>query len=198
MSSIFGSLFSAALFACLFQNLIFSGGYGADEAIRMAAKPRQLYPLSMFIVFLSTTVSLVCVGLEQIPAVRALNTFLHALIFVGVLIVLYLLTLLFVLLVFKAKRRTVRRLGIAAFNTLVLAVPFINYRAAFGIYEALGSGIGAGLAFIIAVLLINFGLRSIAANESIPAAFKGTPAVFIYVAILSLAFTGLTGRGIGV
>lgn len=196
--SILGSLFSAAMYACLFQNLIFSGGYGADEAIRMAAKPRQLYPLSLFIVYFSTVVSLICVLLDRIGAVRALNVFWHALIFVGVLAAVYLVTLLPVLYVFKAKPRTVRRLGVAAFNTLVLAVPFINYRAAFGVFEALGSGIGAGLAFIIAVLLINFGLRKIDRNENIPAAFKGTPAIFIYAAILSLAFTGLTGRGLGV
>lgn len=196
--SILGSLFSAALFACLFQNLIFSGGYGADEAIRMAAKPRQLYPLSLFIVYLSTVVSLICVMLDRIRAVRALSVFLHALVFVGVLVAVYLVTLLLVRFVFKAKPRTVRRLGVAAFNTLVLAVPFINYRAAFGVFEALGSGIGAGLAFIIAVLLISFGLRKIDQNENIPAAFKGTPAVFIYAALLSLAFTGLTGRGLGV
>ena len=164
----------------------------------MAAKPKQLYPLSFFIIYLSTAVSLICVLLEQRPAVHALNVFGHALIFVGVLAAVYLLTLLFVLVVVKAKPRTVRRLGIAAFNTLVLAVPFINYRAAFGVFEAIGAGLGAGAAFIIAVLLINFGLRAIDKNESIPEAFKGTPAIFIYTAILSLAFTGLTGRALGV
>ncbi len=196
--SILGSMFSAALFACLFQNLIFSGGYGADEAVRMAAKPKQLYPLSFFIVLLSATVSLICVLLEQIRAVHRLNIFYHALIFVGVLVAVYLVTLFFVLCVFRAKPRTVRRLGVAAFNTLVLAVPFINYRAAFGVFEAIGAGLGAGAAYILAVLLLNFGLRAIEQNKSIPEVFRGTPAVFIYAALLSLAFTGLTGRTLGV
>ena len=196
--SILGSLFSAALYACLFQNLIFSGGYGADEAIRMAAKPKQLFPLTIFIMYFSTLGSLICVLLEQNAAVRALNIFWHALLFVGVLVALYLLTLFVVLLFFRAKPRTVRRLGVAAFNTLVLAVPFINYRAAFGVFEAIGAGIGAGFAFVIAVLLINFGLRALDKNEQIPPCFKGTPAVFIYVSILALAFTGLTGTGLGV
>lgn len=194
--SILGSLFSTALFACLLQNLIFTGAYGGDEAIRMAAKPKQLFPLSAFIVYLSTVVSLICVLLEQSARVRALNTYAHAAIFVGVLIVVYLITLLFVKVVLKVKKRTVRRLGVAAFNTLVLAVPFINYRAAYGVLEAVGTGIGAGLSFVVAVLLINFGLRAIDKNEQIPKAFKGTPAIFIYVAILSLAFTGIVGRGI--
>lgn len=196
--SILGSLFSAALFACLFQNLIFSGGYGADEAVRMAAKPRQLLPLSLFIVHFSTVASLICVLLDRNATVRHLGIFLHALIFTGVLAVVYLLTLVVVLYIAHAQPRTVRRLGIAAFNTLVLAVPFINYRAAFGPFEALGAGIGAGLAFLLAVLLISFGLRAIEKNENIPACFRGTPAVFLYTAILALAFTGITGRGFGV
>lgn len=195
--SIFGSLLSAALFVCLFQNMIFLGAYGADEAVRMSAKPKQLYPLSLFIIYLSTIVSLFCVLLERIPAVHHASVFLHALLFIGVLVVVYFITLFFVKAVFHAKPRTVRRLGVAAFNTLVLAVPFVNYRAAFGVFEAIGSGLGAGLAFIGAVLLINFGLRAIQKNKDIPEAFRGTPAIFLYVAILSLAFTGLTGRGMG-
>lgn len=69
--SILGTVFSAAMFACLFQNLIFSGGYGASEAVRMAAKPKQLYPLSLFIVWLSVSVSLICVLLERIEIGRA-------------------------------------------------------------------------------------------------------------------------------
>lgn len=194
--SVLSSLFSAACLACLLQNLIFTGGYGADEAIRMAAKPRQLFPLSIFIVYFSTVVSVTCVLLEMIPQVRAANLYWHAALFVSVLVVFYLITTILVLYVFKAKKRTVRRVGIAAFNTLVLAVPFINSRAAFGIFEALGVGIGSGLAFIIAVLLINHGLRAIAQNENIPEAFKGTPAIFLYVALLSLAFTGFTGRSL--
>ena len=196
--SILGSLLSAALYACLFQNLIFSGGYGMDEAIRMAAKPRQLFPLTIFIVYFSTLSSVVCVLLEQIAAVRASGVMWHALLFVGVSAVLYLATLLVVRFGFRAQPRTVRRLGVAAFNTLVLAVPFINYRAAFGVFEAIGAGFGAGVSFVVAVLLTNFGLRALAKNERIPGAFRGTPAAFCYVSILALAFTGLSGGGMGV
>ena len=35
-------LISAAMYAMLAQNFIFTGGYGASEAVRMAAKPKQL------------------------------------------------------------------------------------------------------------------------------------------------------------
>lgn len=194
--SIITSLLTAALYAMLFQNFIFSGGYGASEAVRMSAKPKQLYPMTILITVFSTVVSVICILLEQIGYVRSLGTVGHSLIFISVLSVVYIIVLIFVVRVFRAKKRTVRRVGIAAFNTLVLAVPFINYRAAFTLVEAIGSGLGSGLAFATAVLLINIGLRRLDKCENIPEAFKGTPAIFIYVAILSLAFTGISGRGL--
>ena len=43
--SVIADLFSAAMYAFVLQNLIFTGGYGASEAVRMAAKPKQLFPL---------------------------------------------------------------------------------------------------------------------------------------------------------
>ena len=189
-------LISAAMYAMLAQNFIFTGGYGASEAVRMAAKPKQLYPMTFFITLFSTTVSVICVLLEQIAAVKRLSILGHAVEFIIVLTVMYIIVLAISVLVFKAKDRTVRRIGIAAFNTLVIAVPFINYRAAFTIAQAIGSGIGSGFAFVIAVLLINVGLRRLDRNPNIPEAFEGTPAIFIYVSILSLAFSGFYGSGL--
>lgn len=192
---VIADLLLAALYASLFQNYILTGGYGASEAIRTAAKPKQLFRLTLFITLFSTSASVICVLLEQIKRIRALGTIGHALIFIGVLGVIYLIVLLIVSTVLGAKQRTIRRLGIAAFNTLVLAVPFINYRAGFSIAEAIGSGLGSGIAFAISAVLINMGLRRIVKSDAIPEAFKGTPAIFIYVALLSLAFVGLSGRG---
>ena len=190
-----GDLLLAAMYAMLLQNFILTGGYGASEAIRMAAKPKQLFRLTLFIMLFSTVASGICVLLDQFRRVRALGTIGHALIFISVLGAVYLIVLFIVGYVFKARQRTLRRLGTAAFNTLVLAVPFINYRAGFSVSEAIGSGIGSGLAFALATVLINLGLRRLDKDDSIPDAFKGTPAIFIYVAILSLAFVGITGRG---
>lgn len=189
-------MISAALYVMLFQNLIFNAGYGISEAVRMSAKPRQLFPMAMFITYFSTIVSASCVLLDTIPAIKELSEILHNLIFAGILLLVYVLTMLVVLIYRKISPRTIRRIGIAAFNTLVLAVPFINYRSAFSVFEAVGAGIGAGAAYIIAVLLINGGLKRLDMNKSIPRCFKGTPAVFIYTALLSLAFTGISGTSV--
>ncbi len=193
---IISELISAALYAMVIQNFIFTGGYGASEAVRMAAKPKQLYPMTFFITLFSTSASVICVLLEPIDFIKRQGAIGHAIEFVAVLAVMYIIVLTVSVAVFRAKDRTVRRIGIAAFNTLVIAVPFINYRAVFTISQAIGSGIGSGLAFVIAVLLINVGLRRLDRNLNIPEAFKGTPAIFIYVSVLSLAFSGFAGSGL--
>lgn len=194
--SIFLKLISAAFYVMIFQNLIFNGGYGISEAIRISAKPRQLVPMAIFMTYFGAVVSTICVLLDNISVIHSLNEILHALLFMGVLLLTYVITMAVVLIYGKVSPRTVRRIGIAAFNTLVLAIPFINYRSAFSVVEAIGAGIGAGIAYVIAVLLINNGLKRLDMNKTVPPCFKGTPSVFIYTAILSLAFIGISGSSI--
>lgn len=192
----FLKLISAAFYVMLFQNLIFNGGFGVSEAIRMSAKPRQLVPMAIFITYFSTSVSVICVLLDTFSVINELDETMHAIIYIGIVAVLYLLTVIVVLMTGKASPRTVRRIGVAAFNTLVFAIPLINYRSAFTVVEAIGAGIGAGVAFVIAVVLINGGLKRLDMNKSIPKCFKGTPAMFIYVSLLSLAFIGISGNSV--
>ena len=194
--NIFLNLLSAALYVMLFQNLIFNGGYGLSEAVRMSAKPRQLLPMAVFITIFSTLTSAICVFVDFFPVIKNLNEIVHALIYVGILLVIYIIIMIAVNIYGKVQPATKRRIGIAAFNTLVLAMPLINYRSAFTVIESIGAGLGAGLAYIIAVLLINNGLKKLDSNTSIPKCFKGTPAIFIYTGILSLAFTGISGTSV--
>lgn len=184
-------LLYASLYVSLMQNLIFNGGYGVSEAVRMSAKPRKLIPLAMFMTYFSVTVSAVCAALEFIPKFHSSSEFFHIAVFSAVVFAVYILTMAAVQIYGKVQPKTVRRISIAAFNTLVMAVPYINYRSAFTFTESIGAGLGAGLAFLVAVLLINEGLKRLDLNTSVPKCFKGTPALFIYTALLSLGFMGL-------
>lgn len=194
--NIFLNLLSAALYVMLFQNLIFNGGYGLSEAVRMSAKPRQLLPMAVFITLFSTVISALCVLIDFFPIIHNLNEIYHALIYVGILLVVYIIAIIIANIIPRVQPATKRRIGIAAFNTLVLAMPLINYRSAFNVVESVGAGLGAGLAYIIAVILINSGLKKLDTITTIPKAFKGTPAIFIYTALLSLAFTGISGTSV--
>lgn len=184
-------LLAASLYVSLVQNLIFNGGYGISEAVRMSAKPRKLIPLAVFMTYFSVTVSGICAALELLPKFHAKSDLFHVAVFSAVVFAVYILTMAAVLIYGKIQPKTIRRISIAAFNTLVMAVPYINYRSAFTFTQSIGAGLGAGLAFLVAVLLINEGLKRLDLNTSIPKCFKGTPALFVYTALLSLAFMGL-------
>ena len=50
----FFDMLSAAVYAIFVQNLVFSGGYGTSEAIRMAARPKRLASVAGMIIYFST------------------------------------------------------------------------------------------------------------------------------------------------
>lgn len=185
----FFDLLSTALYTVFIQNLVFNGGYAASEALMLAKKPRRLWMFSAMIAFFSTVTALVCRALEMIPVLSTLPSALHFAMFSGVLIVVFLITGLILKLALGT-------LGMAALNTLVLATPLLNRSAAYTLPESIGSGIGAGLAFILAATLICKGLHIISQNQDMPKAFRGTPAAFVYVALLSLAFSGFSGSSL--
>lgn len=184
----------AALYSLLIQNLIFSSGLALSETIRLAKRPKFFLMYLFTIVYYSTLTSLVCSLLDLIEPIRSLNTIWHIAVFAVALSVIHLITSVFAIVVLKANRKFMNSMGMCAINSLILAVPIINSRSANTIPASIGSGIGAGLAFMLAVVFINSGMRRIAQNRDIPKAFRGMPAVFIYVALLSLAFTCFSGE----
>ncbi len=185
---------NAAVFALLLQNLVFNGGFGMSEAVRIATKPKEFLPLAFTVAFFTGTTAAVCSALDLIPKVRGLTTAYHLLIYCAVLAAVYLGFTAVIRYGLKKKNEDIHRIGMAAVNTLVLAVPMINRRAAFGVLESIGLGLGAGLAFVLAVLLIGAGQDQLSQNETIPGAFRGKPALFVYIALVSLGFVGMSGQ----
>ncbi|MGN1194005.1 MAG: Rnf-Nqr domain containing protein [Acutalibacteraceae bacterium] len=192
----FFSMLITALYAMLLQNLVFSAAYGITESIKIAKKPKYLLTCTVNVAFFSTATSVICRLLENINVLSSLSTALHFLLYTAVLAVLYLITGAFCVTVLKADKKYMNSLGMCAINSLVLSVPLLNASANYDIFEAVGTGIGAALAFILAVLLINAGIRHIANNENIPVVFRGTPALLIYVSLLSLACSCFTGESL--
>ena len=184
---------NASVFALLLQNLVFGGGFGMSEAIRIATKPREFFPIALLVAYFTSATAAACSALDLISEINALSTSLHLGVYCLVLALIYLVSTA-VIKLFMHDKENVHRVGMAAVNTLVLAVPIINRRAAFSAAESIGLGIGAGIAFIIAVLLISEGEDRLKQNETISNAFRGKPILFIYIAMISLGFAGLSGQ----
>jgi len=190
----FFQLLISAMYSLLIQNLILSMGLSLSETIRLARRPKFFATYTLTIVYYSTLTSAICSLLDSNPDIKSLNTIWHIGVFALVLTGVHIISSLVMILIFKANKKFMNSFGMCAINSLVLAVPIINNRSASNIPSSIGAGFGAGLAFMFAVMIINSSMKRIAQNKDIPKPFRGLPAVYIYIAILSLALTCLSGQ----
>lgn len=127
----FVTLLVTALYSLLLQNLIFTGGFGTSEAIRISSKPRYVLSFALFITVFSAATSLICRALDLLPQIGHAHTLVRLLIYISVLFVLYVITVLLFRYALHASDSILRKIGMAAFNTLILAIPLINRSAAY-------------------------------------------------------------------
>ena len=201
--SIITAFFAAFFYVAVTQNIVLTGGYGTSETIRSAARPRQILLFSLMIAYFSTVTSLICRLLLFIPALKTGSTILSLAVYTVVLTAVYFATMLIIKTLLKSsdwseleQDKFFRQTAVSAFNTIVLAIPFINQRATYSVVESIGQGLGAGVAFLIATFLVYLGMRKLEANDEMPINFKGTPALLMYIAILCIAFTGILGKSL--
>ncbi|MDR0883047.1 MAG: hypothetical protein LBN05_00315 [Oscillospiraceae bacterium] len=188
-----------ALYTIFVQNLVFSGGFGMGEAMRIAIKPKRVLMFAGLLTGFSVLDSVACAALFMLPALDDIGLPLQMILSTLVLLALFLLAVLIVTL--ATHRRPMEKflstLGMAALNTLVFTLPVLGRLSAYGIWEAFAFGLGAGLAFVLALGVLRQGVVRIMDHYSaIPHAFRGTPALFVYSALFSLSMVGLAGETI--
>ncbi|MBR6785679.1 MAG: hypothetical protein IKM25_05460 [Clostridia bacterium] len=183
-------LLITALFTVFVQNLVLNSGLGMSEAIRVSTKPGMFGKFAAMISGFSVVTSVICSLLNTVIGFGAMPFAGKAAVYGGILAAVYILICVILKLIFRVTDKFLGTLGIAALNTLVFAVPFINDSAAYSFADSIGSGLGAGIAFVLAAALISKGSAALDKNENIPEAFRGTPAMLVYVGLLSLAFAG--------
>ena len=187
----------ASLFALFTHNLLFNGGFGISEAIRIATKPKDFLPLAFLVTFFTSVTAAACCFLDKIPRINALTSAYHLIVYCLVLAVIYFIfTGIMTIFYKKGDKSDLHRIGMAAVNTLVLAVPIINRRAAFGPVSAIGLGLGAGCAFFLGVMMIGAAQNKLSENNTIYRDFKGKPALFLYIALIALGLEGLSGHSL--
>ncbi|MGN1418660.1 MAG: Rnf-Nqr domain containing protein [Acutalibacteraceae bacterium] len=192
----FINMLIAALYAMLFQNLVFTAAYGVSESIKIAKRPKHFVMCAFSVGFYSVTVSLVCRALEQISVISNLPIAFHYVLYILVLAVIYLVSGYLCVHALKADKKFMNSLGMCAFNSLVLSVPVLDFKANYTVLQSVATGVGATLAFVLAVLLINAGIRHIEKSKNIPTVFKGTPVLLIYISLLCLALSCFSGQSL--
>ena len=67
------AFFNASVFAILLQNLVFNGGFGMSEAIRIATKPKDFFPIALLVAFFTSATAAVCSALDSLKQINELN-----------------------------------------------------------------------------------------------------------------------------
>lgn len=83
-------------------------------------------------------------------------------------------------------------LALISTNCIILAVPLINAEQGYNLLEALAFGLGSGLGFALA-LIIMASIREKLELADVPKPFKGLPIAFVTTGLIALAFTGFSG-----
>ncbi len=188
----FSSVFTVALYAMFIQNLIFSPAFGISESIRMAKRPKHFLMYGGFFMLFCVCSSVICHFLYKAQAINVLPLRFSITIDVAVLALVYLAVGSICKYVFYADKKFMNSLGMCAFNTLIISIPTLNTKAGHTLSQSIALCVGATLAFVLSMILINLGMRFIKRSEHIPPMFKGTPALFIYVSLLALAMSCLS------
>lgn len=77
-------------------------------------------------------------------------------------------------------------------NCAVLGVAILNIDESYTFIQSLVNSLGAGLGYMLAMVLFS-GVRGRIENNDFPPAFKGIPMLLISAAIFSLSFMGFSG-----
>lgn len=77
-------------------------------------------------------------------------------------------------------------------NCAVLGVAILNIDESYTFIQSLVNSFGAGVGFLLAMVLFS-GIRQRIENNDFPTAFQGIPVVLIAASIVSLSFMGFSG-----
>ena len=192
-----GVFFSYAVLAIFAQNAVFTRSLGVSRLVQLVGDERT--SSWWFALMLCITQVLVA------PLVYFAGSFIAPLPNRAQLRpVMYLTCIaavcLFELLVLKLAKgprsgQLIRILPIAAVNSGVLGTVLVERTQSFTLEQSLGFGLGSGLGYLLAVMLVTEAgnrLRS----KAIPEAFRGLPVTLIYIGVLALAIYGFTGHSV--
>ena len=180
-----------AILAVFAQNAVFTRGLGVSRLVQLVGDSQVSSKL--FVLMLCITQVLVA-PLAQLAG--SLLAPLRPLVFLGcVAVVCLVLRGLLEVLPVPYNRQMIRILPLAALNSCVLGTVLVSRTQSFTLVQSLGFGLGSGLGYLLAVLLVTEAQRRLR-SRAIPEAFRGLPITLVYIGVLALAIYGFTGHSV--
>ncbi len=190
---IFISFLMAILSSMLIDNVVLSKFYGICPFLGVSKKVKSSLGMGIAVVFVILLATLICWPLYNYVLIPAGIPYMDTVAYILVIASLVQLVGLFIK---KYSPSLYKSLGIylplITTNCAVLGVVQGNTDQGLSFLEALGSGLGTSIGFLIVIVTFSC-IRVRLESANTPKAFKGLPIALITAAIMAIALMGLRG-----
>ena len=191
--------FSYALLAIFAQNAVFTRALGVSRMVQLVGDDRTssaLFGMMLCITQVLVAPAAFFAGRWFIAPLDN-RAQLRPLVYIASIAVVCLAEhLVLWLLRSLPRRRQLLRIGPrAALNSGVLGTVLVERTQTFTLGQSLGFGLGSGIGYVLAVLLVTEA-RHRQRSKAIPKAFRGLPITQVYIGVLALAIYGFTGHSV--
>ncbi|MBE6889481.1 MAG: hypothetical protein E7485_05660 [Ruminococcaceae bacterium] len=191
--AVLSAIISAAMLSIFVQNAIFERAFGSNVAIYASRRESHIIGFSLGITAMTTAASVATYFLDGIILPMENGWLFMPLIYVGVISVLYIIALLVMWRFMPKLFVKIRKYAhLAVFNCTVIGALFLNSGYGGDLLSYIGYGIGTGIGFFLASLMLSIAREKLD-SDKIPKAFRGYPIMLIYIGVVSLAFYALVG-----
>ena len=177
----------------LFNNVVLSQFLGICSFLGVSKSMKAAASLGGAVIFVITISSAVASVIYDYVLTPLNIDYMKTIVFILVIAALVQIVEMFLK---KASPAVCKALGIylplITTNCAVLGVALTNVQDGNGFIESVLTGFGTSVGYTIAIVLLA-GIRSRISEKDIPGPLRGAPIVLICAALMSIAFTGLSG-----
>ena len=192
-----GVFFSYAVLAIFAQNAVFTRSLGVSRLVQLVGDERtSSWWFALMLCITQVLVAPLAYFAGSVIAPLPNRAQLRPVMYLTCIAAVCLFELL-VLKLAKGPRsgQLIRILPVAAVNSGVLGTVLVERTQSFTLEQSLGFGLGSGLGYLLAVMLVTEAQNRLR-SRAIPEAFRGLPVTLIYIGVLALAIYGFTGHSV--
>lgn len=190
----FRDFFMLSLSAIVAQNIFFTRALGSSRMLILMRNTRSAIKYGLVLTWVTTAGSALSFLVWRLLSEHLTGVYMRPIVFLACIYALFGLTYLVVKKQMPGLFHALAELAPSAFfSCAALGTLLINSYQGHTLAKSLGFGLGSGIGFTLALLIVELGLRRIALSD-VPKAFRGLPIALLYVGLISLAIYGLTGH----
>lgn len=184
-------LFFFLLLTVFVQNTVLTTGFGSSVMLRIVRRPQDIFRFGGLLCGFSLLTMLIAYPLDRLIGTAYAAKLLRPLMLIAIAAILYVVVCLVLMRALPSVYAGIRRLlPLAAFNNVVIGIALIaNHTFALSLPGAIGLAVGSAIGFVLLSWLTAEGMERLD-NPDMPQAFRGLPAMLLYLGILALALMG--------